>query len=120
MLPQSRRATRTLFDKTLKKSMTAHTSYFSTRVGFLEKEPSLSASHHASRFSFVVSKKVALKATKRNLIRRRAYAGIEHIAESVKPGFVILFFARKGIETLSQKALEQALKDYLSQHNLIQ
>ena len=120
MLPHGRRATRILFDKTLQKSTVAHAPYFSARVGLLEKEPSLSASPQASRFSFVVSKKVAHKATKRNLIRRRAYAGIEHLAENVKPGLVILFFAKKGIETLSQKVLEQTLKDYLSQHNLIQ
>jgi ribonuclease P protein component len=112
MLPHSRRASRILFEKTLKNSKVSHSEYFSLRIGINDSP--------LSRYAFIVSKKVATKATKRNQIRRRGYASLEHIIDTILPGYVLLFFAKKGIETLSQYSLEQAITSYLSQHNLIQ
>ena len=111
MLPHSRRASRILFEKTLKNSKTIHSEYFSLRIGNNDSTQ--------SRYSFVVSKKVAANATKRNQIRRRGYAALEHLMISIKPGAVLLFFAKKGIESLSQQALEASIASTLKQAALI-
>ncbi len=126
MLSHSRRVSRTLFEKILKKSTVSHGAYFSLRIGSISEpslsntpEASLSTKLEASRFSFVVSKKVAMKATKRNLIRRRGYASLEHLSPLIKPGLVVLFFAKKGIDTLSQKMLEDAILESLKQSRIL-
>lgn len=48
-----------------------------------------------SRFSFIVSKKVAARATDRNKIKRRGYSIIEGIYTGVEPHMAALFFVKK-------------------------
>jgi ribonuclease P protein component len=64
-----------------------------------------------SRFGFVVSSKIIAKATKRNLIRRRAKEIIRALMPKIKPGFdFVLVFKKEA----NFKELEQELKKLLN------
>jgi len=63
-----------------------------------------------SRFGFVVSAKVVKKATKRNLLRRRASEIIKSHLGKVKTGFDFAFIFKKNIEFKDQ---EQEFKKLL-------
>jgi ribonuclease P protein component len=101
MLPSSKRVSRTLFEKTMNKSTSFHSPYFSVKIA---------ATEGPSRFSFVVSKKIDKRATKRNALRRKGYTATEKIQREIKPGFVVLVFAKKSAETLGGLAVEAELK----------
>lgn len=119
MLPSSHRVSRTLFEKTMKESKVLHTPHLSVRIG-LSSEQSPSTPLGTSRFSFIISKKVDKRATKRNSIRRKGYVSLAHLMNEVKPGIVGLFFAKKGAEALSQADLEQEIRELFARSsNLI-
>src|SRR4051812_39629925 len=98
MLPHSKRVSRVLFEKTQRKSKLFHSVSFSARIGEVPHEP--------SRFSFVISKKVAAKATKRNRMRRHGYEAVQSFLKGLKPGFVVIFYPKKTAKDLSFEQLK--------------
>lgn len=88
MLPKKRKVNKAILKGILKQSKIMHSSYFSLRYikNNLTKE---------SKFSFVVSKKVANKAPKRNLLKRRGYFVIKEVYKSIETGFICVFFLKK-------------------------
>lgn len=99
MLPKEKRVNRAIFKDILEKSKTFHSSYFSLRCFDSRKT-------EKSRFSFVVSKKVENKATKRNILKRRGYNSIKPIYKNIKPGFYCVFFLKKEARGLKSKDFE--------------
>ncbi len=73
----------------MKSGTSVHTSHLSLRSLTLDKS-------NPSRFSCVVPKKIASKATSRNALRRTLYRALRlHLAE-VKPGIIGIIFAKSG------------------------
>lgn len=68
-----------------------------------------------SRYSVIISKKVASKAATRNLLRRRAYESLRlHIPfekNEHKPHFDVVLIAKKYIHPSSYQAVETDLKN---------
>jgi ribonuclease P protein component len=81
------------------------------KIGSIGQEP--------SRFSFVVSKKVSKRATKRNAVRRKGYRAAQNVLSSVQPGFVVLVFAKKNTEVLSQELITLELTSLFLQAGII-
>jgi ribonuclease P protein component len=68
----------------------------------------------ASRFSFVVSKKIDSRATKRNVLRRRGYEAVAKIIDEAKPQHVFLFFPKKTSTDLSFEAFSKEIKQLIT------
>ena len=68
---------------------------------------------YPSAFSFVVSSKVARKATERNRLKRRGYAIIQKQFECIKPNHNCVFFFKKHAAELSFKDVEQEITTLL-------
>ncbi len=68
----------------------------------------------ASRFGFVVSKKVSTKATVRNKVRRRLQKAVQDILPKIKTTTDVIIVALPGIEkkefTEIQQAVDQVFK----------
>lgn len=80
----------------------------------------LAANHlESSRFCFIVSAKVAKKATTRNQIRRRLSEIIKTNSLSLKGGFDVLIIVSPGADRLSFPDLEKTLNDLLRQAKLL-
>jgi ribonuclease P protein component len=110
MIPRPHRVTRELFSETMQASKVFHSQYLSIRIGVLSKE--------VSSVSFVVSKKVDTRATKRNTLRRKGYAALERLIERLKPS-VVLIFAKKEAQNLSVDALQKEIENVLSNAGVI-
>jgi ribonuclease P protein component len=91
MLPKENKIKRAAFDELLKKGRVYHSSFFSLRA--------TKTSDKLTKASFVVSKKVANTAIKRNLLRRRGYAAIKGFIEG-NPGLILAFFLKKEAASL--------------------
>lgn len=94
MLPKSQKIPREIFDEILSGKNGATSPFFSTR--FFKTKKTL-----PSRFSFVVSKKIAKNAVERNTLKRRGYSFLQKNKIRIKPSFVVVFFLKKGSEKLS-------------------
>ena len=94
MLPKSQKISRSLFKNTFNKKKNIASTFFS--LGFC-KESKLAP----ARFSFVVSKKIASRAVKRNVLKRRGYSFLQKNKKNINPSFVVIFFLKKGVEKLS-------------------
>lgn len=62
-----------------------------------------------TKCAVAVSKKVAKKAVERNRIRRRVYAAIREIFDSLPQGSHFLFFARSGVKTASFEEIKNEI-----------
>lgn len=100
MLPQEKRLTREDFTAVGagKRVITTHFSCTKQESSFL-------------KVAIVISKKVAKKATDRNLLKRRVHAVIH---KKSPPKGVYIIYARKNSQTLSYKEIEQELTTLLS------
>ena len=67
-----------------------------------------------SKFSFVVSKKVASRATDRNTIKRRGYAAVSNVYKDIKPHTAALFFVKKEVVQASFRLLQKDVIDLLA------
>jgi ribonuclease P protein component len=74
----------------------------------------------SSRFGIIISKKVAKKATVRNLIRRKIREAIRSFLPEVKPGFDIVVFTLQGIENLDFWQIKESLEKVFKKAKLIQ
>ena len=70
------------------------------------------SSSGGARFAFVVSKKVAVRATDRNLIKRRCRAIVQSEIQGARPGAYI-FYAKKPTAQATYQELERDLKALL-------
>src|SRR3989344_3609734 len=96
MLSRRRRLPRPLFSDTADRGRIIHTDFATLRA--------LGAKE--SRFSVVVGKKVASRAHKRNLIRRRIYSIIESFYIS-RPVRAIVFTKKKAAESTFRDMKEE-------------
>jgi ribonuclease P protein component len=73
--------------------------------------------HHAgpTRFGFVVSKRVAAKASARNLIKRRLRAIIQGLLARILPGFDIVIVAQSAEIAADFHALAELVRRVLDQ-----
>lgn len=94
MLPRGQKISRAAFGEVLNSKKSAASPFFSLRFYQTEKIT-------PSRFSFVVSKKVAGSAVERNTLKRRGYSFLQKNKKHITPAFVIAFFLKKGAEKLS-------------------
>lgn len=91
----------------------------SLRQGFLFLK-FLSNDSEVSRIGIVVSKKVALRATVRNLIKRRIRAAIKELIPDMKRGQDIVISALAGIDkTTDFKKIKITLSDLLLKSGII-
>lgn len=72
-----------------------------------------------STFSFVVSKKVAARATLRNKLKRRGFSAIECYYKDVRPNISALFFMKKAAISASYADIEHEIHDLLLTSTLI-
>lgn len=72
-----------------------------------------------SQFAFVVSKKVDIRATGRNRLRRLVRSAVEQRLQQVNPGFAVLFIMRKQAQRISQEELRAAVTQTMTKIGLI-
>ncbi len=73
-----------------------------------------------SRFGFVVSVKLAKKATTRNLIKRRLRAAIRFLLTKIKPGFDIVIWPKTPLlKDNKYQTVVESLKILLSKNDLL-
>jgi ribonuclease P protein component len=115
MLPKEKRVTSGSFEAILKKGALFHSSFFTLRILPCFAEAT-QGKPKESKFSVVVSKKVAKTAVLRNKIRRRVYSCIREILKTSstrKPGLLV-FFAKKDVDKLKFINLKSEVENLLS------
>lgn len=109
MLPSSRRLTTAMFDRVLRDGSSVYgasgTSLF-IRI--------LKTGEGKSRFSVVVSKKIAKTAVERNYTRRRTYDALSKILPKIQDGYHGVFFAKVGIQKLTQAQVAAEIDNLLA------
>ncbi|MCX6724556.1 MAG: ribonuclease P protein component [Candidatus Shapirobacteria bacterium] len=65
--------------------------------GLLISHQPLAMSHQLSRFAFIISTKVHKKAVRRNHARRLLSEAIKEFLPQIKPGFNVVFLAKKSL-----------------------
>lgn len=73
----------------------------------------------ASQFSFICSKKVAKKAVKRNLLRRRGYNVMGKLLANIKSGSYFVFSFKKGAEEAKYIDIEREIRLLLEKARMI-
>ncbi|MCD6500690.1 ribonuclease P protein component [bacterium] len=71
------------------------------------------------RIGLVVSKKISKKATLRNKIKRRLREGVRANLARIKPGYDLIFSARKGIEEKSFWEVRKEVEKLLQKAKLL-
>lgn len=72
-----------------------------------------------SRFGFIVSNKIAKKATERNKIKRRLREVIRLVLPKIKKGIDVVVIARPGIGELEYKEIEKQVMVCLNRLKLL-
>lgn len=86
-------------------------SMFSIKIGQNDQD--------LNRFAFVVSKKIDMRATARNQIKRKVRQGFEKLADSIKIGHDFIVYPKKNtMEASSDQVLEE-IKNSLAKENLL-
>lgn len=113
MLKKKQKIRRAMFGAIVSRGAVFHAPHFTMRVSKrTEKEPS------NSLFSFVISKKVAGKATERNLLKRRGYVILRNQYNNITQGYRGVFFFKKSSLHVSFKELEQEIIFLLKKSHL--
>ncbi len=113
MLEKKRKIGRSVFPEVLSRGNILQTHLFTLRSLFDKKKNGA-----PSRFSFVVSKKVAGTASTRNRLKRRGYAIIGKNVSRTRPGYASIFFMKKGAPNVSFKILEEEIISALKKKNI--
>lgn len=79
----------------------------------------IKVSDKKSRFSFVVSKKVASPATVRNRLKRRGLSAVAHYYKEIHPPVGTLFFMKKSAVSVSYSDLKRDIHELLLKSGLI-
>ncbi len=101
MAGTSHKVSRALFKEVFVSGRSAHTPLFTLKTIVKSDLPTL--------FSVVVSAKVAKKAVKRNLIKRRVRAILSQLKPSLKSGSVIIVFTKPTIISASYGEIRDQL-----------
>lgn len=113
MLPQARRLKKEKdINRVLKGGKTFKEAFLSLRVAVNQAGD--------SRFGFVVSSRVAKKATSRNRIKRRMSETIRLRLPRIKKGFDALILTFPGTDKLSFSELEETLDKLLQKAKLLE
>jgi ribonuclease P protein component len=72
-----------------------------------------------TRIGFVVSQKVSKKASSRNKIKRRLRAIIKINLPSLKPGYDLIFFTKKGIIEKNFWEIKEVVEQILKEAKLV-
>lgn len=108
MLPKGRRLTRHDFPKDHREGLVVHSAHLSVRC--------TKKMVQESRFSAVISKKVAVGSPARHLWKRRVYEIIKSLEKDHPLPFgAYVFFAKKDAHKLSYKALTEEIEGLLRQ-----
>ncbi len=94
MLPRIRRVPKKLFQQVVEHGKSYHSTYISLRI---IKNPV----EEPSRFAFSIPKKLDKRATRRNYLRRKGLSLLTPHLSTFPTGFVGVFFAKPGLNTIS-------------------
>lgn len=119
MLPSKRRIRKTAFTKLLTGGSYGASPLLTIRFSRSQGETGQTKSESKSTFAIVVSKKVASSAVARNKIKRKCYHALRDMVPKIKDSYKIVFFAKKGLEKLSFKELEENIYSLLFKNRLI-
>ena len=115
MLKKKYKIKKTAFLEIISKGKTFHSSHITLRV--LRKK---AGEHNDPLFSFVVSSKIARNATDRNLLKRRGYAIIKKIFNTIsKRNYAYAFFLKKGVVAPSFKEMEKEISILLKKAEIL-
>jgi ribonuclease P protein component len=112
MLPIKRRVKKALFPKIMKEGIFLHGINFYLRL--LDRKDAL-----PTLFSFVVPNKVKKTAVGRHLIKRRISAVVENLLTTIKPGFLVIFFAKKDVSSLPFGEVEKEIVELMRKAKLL-
>ena len=107
MLSSKNRIQKTLFEKISQNGSLKQSKFFSAKCFRLEK------TLNEKRFSIVISKKVLKTATDRNLLKRRVYSILRGFLSKITPAVSIVFYPKKGIETVLYSDLKKEIEGFL-------
>ena len=110
MLPASKRLSVPLFATVLAKGSIVHSPLFTARI---------MKTAGPSRFSAVISKKIAKTAVERNKLRRRIYSGVGSLIAKLKPGFHVLLMAKPPLTKASLPNIALDLESLFVKSSLI-
>lgn len=111
MLNKKKRVNKSLFKSTIKNGV----NYFSQNISLrIVKNNNIGL-----KFGVSVSKKELKTAVKRNLLKRRTSSILREIETNKKPGFVCLFFLKKGALNLSYQKLKDEIVFLLKKAKVI-
>ncbi len=110
MLPAKKRLSVPLFTTALTQGKIVHSPLFTARIWKTTGD---------SRFSAVVSKKIAKTAVLRNKFRRRIYSVLGRNMESVKAGFHIILLAKPTIIKTELKDIASDLENLFVKSSLL-
>src|SRR4051812_21797720 len=113
MLPRSKRLSVPLFTNVLANGSIVHSPLFTARI------LKTAQSKVDSRFSAVISKKIAKTAVERNKFRRRIYSGVAAVDKKVKPGFQIILMAKPTLTKALLKEITADLEALFVKSNLL-
>ncbi|MFA6536420.1 MAG: ribonuclease P protein component [Candidatus Paceibacterota bacterium] len=109
MLARSQKVSKQLFGEILKSGRNFHSPNLSLR---------LLQSFEGRKVSFVVAKKVADSAVKRNLLKRRGYSIVRKLLPNLRENFSAVFFLKPGVGKLNFKGMKKEIEDILASAGL--
>ena len=71
------------------------------------------------RFGFIVSKKVAAQAVKRNKVKRQLRAVVEQLLPRIAGGYDILFIVHKSSLEARRETIEEQILQFLTRKGLL-
>lgn len=99
MLPKRKRITKKTFDLIMKDGLVVYGSFFSFRYIKIDKQ---------TQFAFVVPKKIASKATRRNYLRRRGYLVLEEVKPPINTAGI--FFYKEDIKNIKNSEIKKDIE----------
>jgi ribonuclease P protein component len=105
--------TKKLLEKVIKSGKTHNSPHISLKAIIL-------SSLKTSMFSFVVSKRVAKHAVRRNLLKRRGRSVISSIKPNIKNGYIGVFFLKSGSSALLFKQLKEEIISLLKKAKILE
>ena len=105
MLPKNKKASRQTIARIEPSSRNYYSVFMTLRI--------TKTSPKKARFACVVSKKVAVKATDRNTLRRRCYTVLEHFYKEIHPNMTGIWYLKKNAIKISYTTLQKEMHTLL-------
>jgi len=118
MLSKKNRISRALFSLIFVNGQIYHSSSVYIQVAQLRSNIKKSIPEK-SKFAFVISKKAVKKAVSRNKLRRIGYSIIQKNLTNIKNGYLVSFFFKKNIISLSKIEIENEIIFLLKKTKLL-